>query len=103
MVAAHRRGDRVVLLALLDQANRGDRGIELRGNLDQPLAPQRVAVRNVAVEIAAVFADLQFGHADMITDMLLRLTAYLLMVSLPLVAAAQSYPSKPIRIVLGYS
>ena len=35
--------------------------------------------------------------------MVSRIAGGLLMIALPLVAAAQSYPSKPIRIVLGYS
>src|SRR5258708_16439719 len=35
--------------------------------------------------------------------MVSRIAGWLLLVSLPLLAAAQSYPSKPIRIVLGYS
>src|SRR5258708_18081477 len=35
--------------------------------------------------------------------MVSRIAGWLLLVSLPLLAAAQSYPSKPIRIVLVYS
>src|SRR5690606_31429783 len=72
MVHMHRRRDLGVFLALLDHPVRGDAGIQLGRNLDQPVPPKGVTERDVTTQIPAVLRELQLAQGSVLFERAVR-------------------------------